>query len=177
MFAFGAVAMAYETNTVPRTQLEMLEAHTNVVIVKGVAEIGVVEGTRGAVLVVAKESTDKATKQKALGVGLTLRGRERTQDVALIDYDELDSFVKGLDQLTSPQWSETSMPQFEASYTTRDGLRVTSSANRPATAVEAVVQSSHYVQATVVLTSSQLVQFRNLLDQARGKLDAIVRAP
>lgn len=169
-----SLAQAHDTNA-PRTRMQAIETRTNTVIVRGVAEIGVVEGTRGVVLVTIRESTDQATREKALGVALTLRGREKIEVVNVIDHDELDSLIRGLDQLASPQWGDTSLPQVEVIYATRDGLRVASFSSRDATSVEAVIQTTYPLQTTTVLNSAQLIGFRNLLEQARGRLDSIGR--
>jgi hypothetical protein len=164
----GLVTSAYETNALPRTRLQAIETRTNTVIVRGIAQIGSVEGC--GVLVTARESTDKTTREKALGVAVTLRGI-----VNVIDHDELDSMVKALDQLGSPQWGDTSLPQVEVIYTTKDGLRIASFSNKGANGLEAVIQTTYPTATTTVLNATQLVVFRNLIDQARGALDAIGR--
>jgi hypothetical protein len=168
------LAQAHETNA-PRTRMQEIETRTNTVIVRGFVEIGAVECGRSAVVVMARESTDKATGEKVLGLAVTLRIKDRIEVANVIDHDEMESLVRALDQLLSPQWNDTSMPQVEVMYTTRDGLRIASFSNRAATAVEAVLQTTYPVQTTTILNSSHLVAFRNLIDQARGRLDAIAR--
>jgi hypothetical protein len=173
--AMALQVQAHETNLPPRTKLQGIEEHTNTVVVKGFTDIGSVDGTFGCVVVVAKESVDRSTRQKALGVALAIRGRERTQDVSLVDYDELESLLSALDSLNSPPWSDISMQQFEAVYTSKDGLRVATVSNKATGGMEAIVQSTHVVQSTAVLTTAQLNTLRTLISQAKGKLDAIHR--
>jgi hypothetical protein len=155
--------------------MQEIETRTNSVIVRGFVEIGAIECGRSAVVVIARESTDKVTGEKALGVAVSLRFKDKAEFVNVIDQDELESLVRGLDYVITPQWSDTSMPQMEAIYTTRDGLRIASFSNRAATGVEAVLQTTYPVATTTLLGSAQLVAFRNLIDQARGKLDGIAR--
>ena len=170
MLACLSIAHAHETNA-PRTRMQEIETRTNSVIVRGFVEIGAIECGRSAVVVIAR----KVTGEKALGVAVSLRFKDKAEFVNVIDQDELESLVRGLDYVITPQWSDTSMPQMEAIYTTRDGLRIASFSNRAATGVEAVLQTTYPVATTTLLGSAQLVAFRNLIDQARGKLDGIAR--
>lgn len=174
ILAFGANA---QTTNAPRTQLETLESRTNVLIVKGSVEIGVINGSAGGVLVAAKESTDASTGQKALGVSVVVRGRDGKQDTSYVDYDELDSMIKALGQMNTPPWSDTEMPQIEANYITKDGLRIASANTRNNAGMEAIVQSTHACQASAYLTISQLITFRSLIDQAKARLDGIRPKP
>ncbi len=175
LLTLGAMALGAngQTTNGPRTQLEALESRTHVMIVKGSAEIGVISCSAGGVLVAAKESTDASTGQRALGVSVVVRGREGKQDTSYVDYDELDSMIKALGQMNTPPWSDTAMPQIEANYITKDGLRVVSANARNNAAMEALVQSTHACQATASLTIPQLITFRSLIEQAKGKLDGI----
>ncbi|HMJ89054.1 MAG TPA: hypothetical protein VK530_04525 [Candidatus Acidoferrum sp.] len=170
LFALSAYA---QTTNGPRTYLEALETRTNTMIIKGSTEIGVIHGSAGGVLVAAKESTDASTGQKVFGVSIVVRGREKTQDTSYVDYEELDSMIKALGLMNTPPWSDTSMPQVEVSYTTKDGLRIASANARNNAGMESLVQSTHACQATACLNVAQLITLRGFIEQAKGKLEGI----
>jgi hypothetical protein len=170
ILAFGALA---QTTNAPRTQLEAIETRTNTLVVKGFTEIGTINCSAGSVLVAAKESSDAATRERAYGVSVVVRGREGRLDTSYVDYDELDSMIRAMGLMTSPPWSESALPQIEASYTSKDGLRVASVNTRSNAGMEAIVQSSHTCVASAPLSVQQLITFRTLIEQAKGKLDGI----
>jgi hypothetical protein len=169
----AAAASAQSTNG-PRTQLEALECRTNALIVKGTFEVGTIACGAGGVAVGAKESTDMATGQKAFGIAVVVRGRG--QDTSYVDYEELDSLSKALAQMSATPWSQTALPQVEVSYTTKDGLRFAAANARGNTGMEAVVQSSRACVVSAYLSGPQLTALRNLIDQAKAKLDGIAAA-
>lgn len=175
LLTLGVLAFSTDAQTTnaPRTQLETLETRTNVLIVKGSVEIGTITCSAGGALVAAKESTDVSTGQRAVGVSVVVRGRDGKQDTSYVDYDELDSLIKALGLMNTPPWSDTALPQIEANYITKDGLRVASANTRNNAAMEAIVQSTHACQASAYLTISQLITFRSLIEQAKAKLDGI----
>lgn len=175
LLAVAALAIhshAQSTNG-PRTQLEAIECRTNTLVVKGFTEIGTIACASGSVLVAAKESSDAATHERVFGVSVVVRGREGRQDTSYIDYDELDSLIKAVGLMNTPPWSESALPQIEASYTSRDGLRVASVNTRNNAGMEAIVESNHACRSTSGISVQQLIMFRSLLEQAKGKLDSI----
>jgi len=156
----------------PRTQLEALESRTNTVIVKGTEEMGAISCAAGSVLVICKETTDACTGQRAHGVAVVVRGRGG-QDTSLLDYEELAPLLKAIDLLSAPQWSQTGLAQFDATYACKDGLKVGTFNNKAAGTVDGAIQSTHACQATASLSLAQLMSFRSLIDQAQAKLDSL----
>ena len=169
-FTISASAAEVTTNCCqcpPKTQLQAFEERVGTLIVKGTTELGNISGQGCTVLVACRESTDTSNGQKALGVAVVVRG-----DTSLVDYDELDSFLRALQQLCVTQWGATAMPQFDAVYTTKDGLRVGSFDNKATGTLDGAIQSAH-TKATSYLTIAQLSTFRSLIEQAKAKLDGV----
>src|SRR5579872_1187572 len=154
-----ATADAQDTNA-PRTELDAFEARPGVVIVRGSADVGVVTTATGTVLVRCKESVEASSGRKQHGLAITITGKDQQSDTTIIDYDEMDSFLGGLDFLASANWSLTSLQNFDAVYTTRDGLQVAaySSKQRPGT-LGASLKSSRTVRERVSLAPQDLALF------------------
>jgi len=166
-------ARAQDTNA-PRTYLDSFEASYGVVIVRGSADIGTVTTATGTVSVRCKESVEPRSGRKQHGLAVTLTGKDRQSDTTIIDYDELDSLLSGLDFLSTANWSLTTLPSFDAVYTTRDGFQAAaySSQKNPGT-LAASLKSGRTVKVRVPLAPQDLAQFRELIHQAKVKLDAL----
>jgi hypothetical protein len=90
-------ARAQDTNAL-KTEIGIFESQTGVVIVKGFGQVGSVSTSGAIVSVRCKESTSAATSQKDYGIAVVIElndGRES----AIVDYDELDSLINGMDYL------------------------------------------------------------------------------
>src|SRR5437879_262429 len=118
-----AVARAQETNA-PLTILEAFEGQTGTVIIKGSAQIGSVSGQSGMVSVNCKESKDAGTGRKEWGIAIVRKEGEAPEDTIIIDYEELDSFLSGVDYISKVDYTVTPLPSFDAVYITRGGLRI-----------------------------------------------------
>ena len=168
-----AAAHAQDTNA-PRTELDAFESGTGVVIVRGSGEIGVVTTATGAVVVRCKESVEAGSGRKQYGLAITLTGKDQQSDTTIIDYAELDSFLRGLDFLQRANWSLTALPSFDAIYTTRDGLQAAaySSQRQPGT-LGASLKSARSVRVRVPLAAQDFALFRGLIQQAKAKIEAL----
>src|ERR1035438_5030657 len=94
------LACAQETNgclLVPATKLEAFETNTDTVIIKATAPIGAVPAHGGAVSVRCREITDAGTGRRESGIIIDFAFGGPVEDVMLIDYDELDSLLDGLE--------------------------------------------------------------------------------
>jgi hypothetical protein len=169
----AASAWAQDTNA-PRTELDAFEARAGVVIIRGSADIGAVTTATGTVAIRCKESVEATSGRKQHGIAVTLAGTVGQSDTTIIDYDELDSMLSGLDFLANANWSLTSLPNFDAVYSTRDGLQAAaySSQKQPGT-LGASLKSSRVVRVRISLSPQEFVQFRGLMQQAKSKLDAL----
>jgi hypothetical protein len=170
----AALAQAQDTNA-PRTRLEAFESQTGIVIVRGAALMGDVHAGAGLVSVVARESKAVSSGLKEYGIAIGLAKTATTpEDSTVVDYDELDALIGALDYLSGVNYSITSLPSFDAGFTSRGGLRVFAytSLRRPGT-IQAAVQGGHMANARLLLAPAQVVQFTTLVRQAKTQLDTL----
>ncbi len=174
----GAAA-AQETNAcppMPATKLEAFDTNTDTIIIKATAPIGSVQGRGGAVIVRCREITDAGTGHRESGILVDITSGDQSQDTMLIDYDELDSLLDGLDYLVKLDWSVTPLPGFDALYTTKGGFRAAAFGSRRTGNIEFAVRSTRVIRPPLLLSRDQLSQLRSLVDQARAKLDSLRKA-
>jgi hypothetical protein len=162
---------AQDTNA-PKTTLEAFEARIGTVIVKGSALIGTVSAQTGTVAVRCKESIEISSGLKEYGVAVGLQAGTGPEYTTVIDYDELESFLKGIEYIIKVNPAAMSLPEFVALYTTRGELRISvyTSHRRPGT-IQVALQSDRFDKTRSLLSTDQLAQFENLIRQARDKLD------
>jgi len=169
-------ALAQETNLylpLPATRLEGFETNTDTVIVKATAPIGTVPAHGGAVSVRCREITDAGTGRRESGIVVDIAFSEQLAAMMLIDYEELDSLLDGMDYLGKLDWSVTSLPDFQAVYTTKGGLRVDARGSRRTGNIEFAVRSTRIAAPKLALSRDQLGQLRSLVEQAKTKLDSL----
>jgi hypothetical protein len=159
----------------PLTNLEEVEAKTGGVVIKNYTIIGSVSGFGGAVSVTDYEFVDVQSGRKEYGIGVEIdeSGRSERADVEKIyvDYDEMDSLIKGMDYIIKLEHSAT-MENFEAQYKTRAELTVTTF-NRATGTLRAAISSGSVGRARVGLTLGSLADFRKLIVDARTALDKV----
>ena len=164
-------ARAQDTNP-PLTKIEIFENRTGTVIVRGSVLIDTMSADQGTVSVRAKESVEPGSGRKEYGIAVELRENGRPEDTTMVDYDELDSFLNGIDYISKANHSMTSLPDYDVGYTTRGWLRLViyTSVKRPGT-TQIALQSRHTNWNRILLSSDQLATFQNLIQQAKAKLD------
>ena len=156
----------------PKTKIEAFQIQKGTVVIKGYSKVGLVNAM-GSVEVSAMEFTDAATNKKQLGVLIEIKesGRLENEDRSFIDYDEVDALLKGLDYISKATGTVTKLGQFEATYKTRGDFSVTTY-NNSAGKISAAVKSGYIRPATAFLSLEQLNELRDLILQARQKLDS-----
>lgn len=92
----------------------------------------------------------------------------------MVDYDEMDSLLNGIDYISKVNHTVTSLPDYDVVYATGGGLHLTvyTSQKRPG-AIQVAVQSNRANRDRVLLSSDQLARFQNLVQQAKSKLDSL----
>jgi hypothetical protein len=171
----SGAARADDTN-LPRTHLGLFEAQTGRVIIKGTADIGLLSVNAGVVSVQCREARDAAGGSQVLGVIVGLKAGNHPEDNAILDYDELDSVLQGVDYISKANYSVTSLPGFDAVYITRDALRIAAhSSNKSPGTIVFFLQSGSGGQTRLSLTPSQFAQFLSLIQQARTRLDSLYK--
>jgi hypothetical protein len=170
---------AQETNAYlpfPATKLEAFETNTDTVIIRATAPIGTVPAHNGGVAVRCREITDAGTGRRERGIVIDIAFEAQLEGTALIDYDELDSLLDGLEYLGKLDWSVTSLPDFSAVYTTKGGFRAEARGSRRTGSIEFAVRSTRVNAPRLSLSRDQLGQLRSLIEQARTKLDSLRQA-
>ena len=172
-------ACAQETNTClpfPATKLEAFETNTDTVIIKATAPIGTVPTHGGEVGVRCREITDVGTSRRESGIIVDLTFGGQLGETLLIDYDELDSLLDGLEYLGTLDWSVTPLPGFDAVYTTKGGFRAAAFGSRRTGNIEFALRSVRVRTAPLLLSRDQLGQVRSLVQQGKAKLDSLRKA-
>lgn len=78
-----------------------------------------------------------------------------------------------MDYLNKVDWSVTTLPSFDAVYTTKGGLRLSAFSSRRNGTVEFAVRTLRASLPPLLLPRDQVAQFRQFLAQAKSKLDAL----
>jgi hypothetical protein len=170
------MACAQETNfclPFPATKLEAFETNTDTVIIKATAPIGTVPARGGEVGVRCREITDAGTGRHANGIIVDLTFGGQLGDMMLVDYDELDSLLDGLEYLGTLDWSVTPLPSFDAVYTTKGGFRAAALGSRRTGNIEFALRSVRGNTVPLLLSRDQLGQVRSLVQQGKAKLDSL----
>jgi hypothetical protein len=162
-----------ETNIYPKSRLELAEERTGVVLVRGTENVGSVAGNRGEVLVQVRETKDMTSSQRDYGVIITVFQGEGAANATYVDYDELPTLIQNLDYVSKANWTLTSLGHFDASYTTRAGLRVVTYSSTRSGLIEGAVVSQRLVRSRASLTTAQLDLLRNTLEVAKTKIDEL----
>ena len=175
----GDAARAQETNPcvlLPATKLEAFDTNTDTVIIKATAPIGTVTGRGGGVAVRCREITDAGTGHRESGIVVDIALGAQLEGPSLIDYDELDSLLDGLDYLGKLDWTVTTLPDFSASYTTKGGFRADARGSRSTGNIDFAVRNLRASAVRLELSRDQLGQLRSLIEQAKTKLNSLHKA-
>ena len=158
----------YQTNA-PATQIENFELQPDAIMVKGFGDIGSVSTESGTVSVRCKESNNVTINQKMYGISVALTAGQ-AHGALVVDYDELEGMIRALDFLSKISYQVTPMPGFDASFTTRSGLRVGAHVDRRQSAIQLYLQFEDTEK--IPLSADQFTQFQNLITSAKTSLDA-----
>ena len=173
------LACAQETNgclLLPATKLEAFETNTDTVIIKATAPIGTVQGNGGEVSVRCREITDAGTGHRESGIVVDITLGGAVEAGLLIDYDELDSLLDGIEYLSKLDWSVTPLPDFQAVYATKGGFRADAHGSRRTGNIEFDVRNMRLSAPKLALSRDQLGQLRSLVEQAKAKLASLRKA-
>jgi hypothetical protein len=158
---------------VPATKLESFETNLSVVILKATSDLGSISGNSGVVWVRCREMTDMSTGRKEEGIAITIMQRNDLRDTMLIDYDEIASLLSTLNYLSKLDVEVTPLTTFDAAYTTKGGFRVAALGSRVTGGVQFAVRDARTDLAPVIFSRDEISRFSRLIEQAKGKLDAL----
>jgi hypothetical protein len=170
--ALAFAARAQDTNAL-KTEIGLFESQTGVVIVKGFGQVGSISTGAATISVRAKQSMSAANGYKDFGIAVVIEGNNWRQ-IALVDYDELDALLNGMDYLGKITYNVTPLPGFEATFTTKSGLQLIAHGDKQQGGLRMFLQYNDGPR--IPLASDQWTQLANLIGQAKTKLDAL-RAP
>lgn len=159
-----------------KTKLEAFQAKSGTVLIKGFSRIGSVSGRYGgAAEVQSVELRDAGSPLRVTGtvVTITEAGRLERESRSFIDYDEIDSLIKGIDYVIRADATVTKLSSFEANYSTRGDLTVTVFSQQQSADLGAAISSGAIGTVRVFLGLTDLTKFRGLLAEAKARLDAI----
>jgi hypothetical protein len=173
--AFSA-ALAQDTNAyayTPATRLESFVTNTGTVVIRGSADIGVVQANTGTIGLKCREASDANSGRKEVGISIDLNHNQQGRETRYVDYDELEPLINALAYLNKVDWSITSLNSFDAAITTRSGFRASAFSSKRSSAIEFSVRTAGTGNPPILMSRDQLAELRGLLEQARAKLDAI----
>jgi len=155
-----------------KTKLESFQKQSGIVFVKGYSEIGAIYGT-GSVSVGCMELTDATTKTRQMGLVVEVKesGDLENSNKSYIDYDEIDALLQGIQYITNINRDATKLDNLEVTYQTRGDFSVVTF--NSGAEMYAGVQSGTIQAARAFLSIPQLDELRNLILQAKQKLDAL----
>jgi len=174
--AFIRPASAQDTNAyayTPATRLESFATNTGTVVIRGSADIGVVQGSTGTIGLKCREASDASSGRKEVGISIDLNHNQQSKETRYIDYDELEPLIDALAYLNKVDWSITSLNSFDAAITTRSGFRASAFSSKRSGAIEFAVRTAGTGNPPILMSRDQLAELRGLLEQARTKLDSI----
>ena len=156
----------------PKTKLEAFEKQTGTVVIKGYSEIGKIQ-EMGKVSVDCIELTDPSTGTKQFGVIIEVAGggKYEREDRSFIDYEEIDPLIRGIEYISKVTTSSTKLKNFEAIYKTKGDLQVVTFSSSGK--VDAAIKSGRIGAATAFVSLAKLATFKDLLSQAKQKIDSI----
>jgi uncharacterized protein YlbG (UPF0298 family) len=171
--AFGVLALSATAQTTNNlnTALGRFESRLDVLVGQGFGDVGTVAFGQEEVRVRALESRNMATGDKIYGLSVDW-GKNSRYLRLLVDDDELDGLIDSVTRLTAIKSGDvTSLPGFEANFTTKAGLRVTAHSDRREGTVLTYLQFAD--SPRISMSSIQIQQLGVLLQQGRKTLDAL----
>lgn len=166
--ALPLVSLAQISTNLPPTEIQNFESQSDTVIVKGFGDIGTLATDAGNVFVGCKESDNVMAGSKMYGIAVTFESNQ-SRDAFVVDDDELDALIRGLDFLGKISYDVTTLPSFDAEFTTRSGLRIAAHSERREGTIRLYLQFGDVVRIPV--TPEQFSQFQDLIEQAKKSLD------
>jgi bifunctional DNA-binding transcriptional regulator/antitoxin component of YhaV-PrlF toxin-antitoxin module len=164
----------------PRTRLEEIQDRLGQVILKGFMNIGEINGRNGSAEVSAVElrSTAESNRASGLVIEITEARQSAIQIQSFIDYEEIDPLIAGLDATYRANDTITKMPNFSASYRTRDDFGIvvfkqTRSGLAARLESTTINETGGIERVAIVITLDELNRLRGLILEAKQRLDEL----
>lgn len=157
------------------TKLASFQAKTGAVIISGFSTIGTVRALYGARIGIdAREATDASDGTKIYGVAIEVKegGTLERENTSYVDYDELESLLKGIDYIAGITRTVTALANFQADYRTKGDLALSTFSSSDGQTLLAV-KSGSIGGASAFFRISDLATIRGTIAQAKQVLDSI----
>ena len=162
---------------VPRNKLEDIDGRMETLLMKGRHWVGTVRSSNGLARVEAYEVRDTKNSERVTGVLITLvpaNADSRDDEIrSLIDYEEIDPFIKILDTMVKADDSVTKLSHFEVRYRTRGDFEVMVFKQQTGTSVAAAIEGGFFDRVRLLLIMDELVRLRFMIAQVKERLDEI----
>jgi hypothetical protein len=162
----------------PATKLEEYQDRIEAVIIRGFMSIGRIGGRDGAVDVSALElkDTSDSTKVNGIMIAISETSQAQVEIQSFLDYDEIDPLIRGIDLVARADDQITKMPNFSATYRTRDDFSViVFKQTRSGLAVRlentGLNGSGGFEHASILITLDELNRLRGMILEAKQRLD------
>jgi len=163
----GAIPM------VPATKLESFETNVSTVIIKATTEIGSLSVDTGVVTVRCREMTEAGSGHMERGIAMEIAQKGEPRDRLLIDYDEIPGLLNAIDYLNKINFSVTRLNIFDATFTTKGGVRIAAFARQRTGAIQFAVMDVRTNLPPVIFSRDEMSRFGGLVDEAKRKLDSL----
>ena len=101
--------------------------------------------------------------------------KSEREAIALVDYDEIDSLLRGIEYLSKVSQDATTMQSFEAEYRTKGDFGITAFSTHRG-ALKIAISAGRFYPVTAYVNLSDLAQLRTLLLGAKSTLDAVLQS-
>ena len=174
------ISTAYAANlkdSVPeaKTKLEQFSAKTGVVLIRGFHKIGSAQGLYStSVNIQAKEFTNVTDGTKQYGITIEAfkeNGKYDKEHTSFIDYDEIDSLVKGINYITKIKPDVTKLEDFQADYKTKGDLKISTFSS--GTKIMSAVTSGNIGGVASYFNIEDLAKAKDLILKAKAKIEEV----
>lgn len=163
------------TILIGKTKLQSFQAKTGTVVVLGFSKLASIPGLFGSSTdIEARELTEATSGSRAPGVSVTVHesGTFERKETSYIDYDELESLLRGIDYIARIDHNPTKLADFQADYRTKGDLAVSTFSDASGKTMVAI-KSGVIGGASAFYPLSRLSEFRSAVAKAKAVLDSI----
>jgi hypothetical protein len=156
----------------PATKLEAFSAKTGVVLIRGFSTIGRINGL-GQITVEAREFRDGGNpNMRVTGLAFDVKesGQLERDNISFVDYDELESLLKGIEYISKVDRKVTSMEEFEAEYKTKGDFAVMTLSTSEG--LRLAISSGKFGKVSAYFNFDDLPKLKQLIEEGKAKLDS-----
>jgi hypothetical protein len=168
MGSLALSALAQDTNML-KTDIGVFENRTGLIIIKAFNQIGSIQTGSTEVAIRCKESTEAASGVKAYGLLIAINSNQQLRERIYVDYDEIDPLLDAVNYLIKVTSDITTLPAFEAGFTTKSGLRIPARSDHRNASIRFFLEYGD--EPRIELSPVQMTQLYDLISQAQKELN------